>query len=691
MAGVESEGFGGRLLAMNVEELETLVRHHDRLYWEENAPQISDPDYDALVRRLTELAPRSALLSRIGGGGEAARERLGDKVSHAVPMLSLEKCYADEALLAWAEGVEGTIMGSPKIDGMAVEIRYDAQGNLAQAVTRGDGFRGDDVTANVREIPGIPRKLPGSAFSAAGPQISLLDAPPPMALAVRGEIYAPLSAFVPFADRFQNPRNFAAGSVKQKDGAREQLKALSFFAYDLLGPRFASEEEKRRFLEELGHRPVWGESLRADEMPAFAARVLARRDELDYELDGVVFKAARVAEQERLGATAHHPRFAIAYKFQGESGSSTLERVDWQVARTGTITPVAIIAPIRLSGATVARCSLHNLNVLAALDLKVGDKVVAMRRGGVIPHIEASLGGGQEPVVPPSRCPSCGEATIEEDGFLRCSDAGNCVAASLGMLEHFAKVVELDGFGQRIIELLREGGLLVTPADFYRLRAEDLRGMERMGEVLIAKLLGNVAERRRLPLALLLQSLGIREVGRQVAQAIAGSFETVEALKDASAEALAEVDGVGPVIAANVARGLTELSDLIKDLMSFVEIEAPRADTGAALSGSFAGRSVLFTGKLRSIGRKEAQALVTAAGGQTPAQVTKELDVLVVGDEGSALFGEGTKGSKLKRAEKLQKDGSSVEIISETEFFKRLDAGASVPPESAPSQGKLEF
>ena len=792
-----TDPWGRPLEELDVGELEALVRYHDHRYWERNAPKISDVDYDRLVRRLQRLAPGSPLLARVGGGGEAARGRIGDKVDHLAPMLSLDKCYEEEELLSWAASFEGPVVGSPKIDGMAIEIRYGADGNLSLAATRGDGARGDDVTANVREIPDIPRQLAGGAGE----------------IEVRGEIYAPLSAFEAVKEDFANPRNFAAGTVKQKDGKRAHLKLLSFFAYDVRGRAFASERDKRAFLACVGHRPAWSEDLERAALAEFTARVLARREALDYELDGVVFKADDVAEQERLGATAHHPRYAIAYKFQGESGVSRLERVAWNVARTGTITPVAIIAPVQLSGATVTRCSLHNLNILRRLGLKLGDQVVAMRRGGVIPNLEASLGGGDEPVAIPETCPSCGHATEERDNFLYCSSPANCTASSLKRLEHFASAMDIVGIGERVVEELFKAELVSSPADFFRLQLDDLLKLDRMGEILARKLLTRIDARREVSRERLLVSLGIDGVGSIVARhlieglrgsrallaqfdarvrvvacateaadkeeavvsgkptevlaalcllpegssvlyertsltrdevpalvsslnaarlslgilpgvgetklvtwvdagrltSVAGFFDltpadVLEAFPAKSAEEaeglIADIQGMREIrlfellpllgiqevaadTASKIETGLTSLLPQITDLLSLITITDDDGKRAASSSG-LSGRKVLFTGKLASMSRKQAQAAVKAAGGETPSQVTQDLDYLVVGDEGSPLFGAGRKGSKILAAEKLQAKGSAVKIVSEGEFFDRILAGGeeldAIPP-----------
>lgn len=387
---------------------------------------------------------------------------------------------------------------------------------------------------------------------------------------------------------------------------------------------------------------------------------LSRREHYDFETDGVVIKANLVSEQERLGYTADHPRFAIAYKFQGDSGTTTLIDVEWSVARTGAITPVAIVEPVELSGAMVRRASLHNVGILRKLGLTRGATVVMMRRGGVIPNLESVAAPGKGAIAIPKQCPSCGAPVREEGDVLTCTNAKSCVQSKVGELEHFVKTIGIDGFGEKLIAKLYESGMVTDPAEFYELTAEELLELERMGETLAAKLVANIDAHRHIPLAAFLQSLGVRELGRHAAKILAG-MGPLERVRKLTEEELAEVHTIGPVIAAEVVSGFKAKRTLIDKLLKQVEVEAEVQKGG----GRLGGRSFLFTGKLVALERGEAQQLVEQEGGVAALSVNKELDFLVVGDGGGA-------GSKLAKAEKLAATGGKVRIISEQEFLKMI-------------------
>jgi DNA ligase (NAD+) len=665
-----------------VAELEAAIRHHDELYWERNAPEISDYEYDRLVRRLTDLQPDSPALQRIGAGRRPADEvlALGEAVVHRAPMLSLDKCYEPTELARWAAGFRGDVVASPKVDGVAASLRYDAEGRLERAATRGDGLQGEDFTANARLVPDIPERLAPPA-----------DAPLEGPVEIRGEVYMTLSTFARHAEEAANPRNLTAGTVKRKQASRQQLEDLSFFAYDLLGTALPTEHEKLRRVEALGFRTVEPRRVPKDALQGVYEDWLARRQHLDYELDGVVFKVNDVAEQKRLGSTAHHPRYAIAYKFQGDSGESTLERVEWSVARTGAITPVAIITPVKLSGAMVSRCSLHNLNILRQHALHLGDTVVAMRRGGVIPNIEKTLGGGSVPVEVPDRCPGCGGPARLQDDSLACRQPRDCRGVQLRALEHFVKALDIEGLGERVLEQLFELGLVRRASEFFELEETDLLRLELVGEVLAAKLVANIDGARTMPLDRFLRSLGVEALGQQTAKAVAERFPSLEAVLAADAEALAQVRGVGTTLAERIRDGLAALAPLIEDLRGVIRLGAAEPAGGA---GPLSGSSVVFTGTLASMGRTQAQRRVREAGGESPPDVTRDLDFLVVGDKGSPLLGGGRKSSKQTKAEEYNRTGSTIRIIGEAEFFALLqdqppspddDAGAPEPPQ----QGKL--
>jgi DNA ligase (NAD+) len=633
--------------AMSVAELEAEVRKHNRLYFSLNAPEIPDTDFDRLVETLRAKAPKSPALSELPSDVRPA----GAKVRHDIPMLSLDKCYDEASVLEWAGKFKGEAIASPKIDGVALSIVYDRDGALVQAATRGDGAVGEDVTANVRAIANVPKRVGALAKKGKG------------RIEVRGEVYMPLSIFARYKDAFANPRNLAAGAIKQKDPAKTADYALLFYAYDLLGTNALSEQEKLAWLSAEGFAELERRIVAGEGMQEAFEYFLSRRAAYDFETDGVVFKADLVGEQERLGNTAHHPRYAIAYKFQGDSGVTVLRGVEWSVSRSGAITPIAIVEPVELSGAMVGRASLHNLGIFRKLigdGLSIGARVLMMRRGGVIPHLESVEHPGKGALDIPGVCPSCGAKVEERDDFLYCTNPEACVRSKVGELEHFVKAVGIDGFGEKLVAQLYENGVVTDPSEFYDLTVDELLRMERMGETLAAKLVKNVDEHRRIPLDVFLQALGIRELGKHASKILAG-FGTLEAVMSRPEEELATVNTIGPVIAHEVVAGFQAKKELIAKLLKQVQVEEVEPVRGGVLGG----KSFLFTGKLLVMERKEAQELVEENGGSLALSVNKDLDYLVVGDGGGA-------GSKLDKAKKLQEKGRKVKVITEKAFLKMV-------------------
>jgi len=632
--------------AMSAEALEKEIAHHNELYFEKNKPEISDYDFDRLVERLKKLKPNAAVLTDIPA--DYSRKDF-KKVAHRSEMLSLDKCYKEEGLLDWSSKFEGEVIVSPKIDGLAVELRYDEAGNLCLGATRGDGWVGEDITPNVRQIADIPAKI------GEGP------------LEIRGEIYMRLSVFEKYKSDFANPRNLAAGAVKQKDARKTREYGLSFFGYDILGLDLKTEAEKFKRLHAFKVPTVETRLCKKEEMQAAYDYFLAKRNEHDYETDGVVFKANSVPEQERLGATAHHPRYSIAYKFQGDSNATTLKDVDWSVARTRVITPVGIVEPVQLSGATVTHVSLHNVGLLKKLGLRKGSKVLMMRRGGVIPNLESVIQAGRGAAIEiPEKCPSCGAPTELKDDFLYCSNQEGCRQAKLQELEHFMKVIECDGFGQKLIEKLYDNGFVQDAADFYDLKAADLLELERMGDILAAKLIANIQAKRELSLAIFLRALGIRELAKHSSKVLTAEFGSLENLEAATEEELASIHGVGPVIAREVLEGLKKKRKLIAKLRKRIRlVEGERAP-----KGKLSGQSFLFTGTMASMDRKEAEKKVESLGGEIASGVGKDLTYLVIGSEG---YKNRDKGNKWIKAEKLIEKGAALKIISEEEFLVLLE------------------
>lgn len=639
------------------DELEAEILRHNRLYWEQQAPEISDYDYDRLVVRLRQLAPDSPVLQELG----EREERLGEPVQHQTPMLSLDKCYAGAEAEEWGAKIEGDFVVMPKMDGIACSLRFDERGRLKLAATRGTGFIGDDVTVNARGIRDIPARV-------ARPEVE-----------VRGEVYMRLSVFAAYKDRFSNPRNLTAGAMKQKDAQKSAAYGLSFAAYDVLGTGLATEVEKFEWLAAQGFPRidylVVGKGRLQEAYDEFAAR----RPTLDYEIDGVVFRANLVAEQQRLGLTAHHPRFALAYKFQGESGRTRLSDIEWSVSRTGAITPVALVEPVQLSGAQVSRASLHHPGYVKKLGLGKGCEVLVTRRGGVIPKVEAVLTPGGEPLEPPTHCPSCGSPTRWDGDFLFCSKPESCRTARIGELEHFCSVTELLGFGERLLAAGYDAGVLRSPVDLYTVTAAQLGQLERVGEKTAQNLLAQVESRRTLPLATFLRALGVAELGSHVSALLAQQYGSLDRIRTLSVEELANLHSVGEIIARSVVEGLRARAPLVDALLAQVTVSVPEQATS---EGPLSGQSFVFTGKLDSMDRKVAQAEVRRLGAQTPSAVTAQLSYLVVGEEK-----DGGESSKLKSAKKHVAKGAAIRVLDEAAFLKLLEvakAGGPVGPPADP-------
>ncbi len=619
----------------SIGELEEAVHRHNILYFVKHKPEIPDKEFDRLVETLKKKKPDSPVLAQIG-----------KTVKHSTQMLSLDKCYNEEDLKRWADKFEGDVLVTPKIDGCAVALRYGAKGELTLAATRGSGVEGEIITPNAKYVKEIPQK------------IGLKNGE------VRGEIYMPLSVFKKFEETFANPRNLAAGAIKQKDPKKTGEYRLSFFAYDLLNANCKTEEEKRRFLKKEGFSLVDGKRIKKSEMQRVFEEYYEKQNTRDYETDGVVYKANSVIEQNDLGATAHHPRYAIAYKFQGDSGQTILRDIIWSVSRTGTITPVGMVDPVELSGASVKRVSLHNYGLAKKMGITIPAKVLMVRRGGVIPNIEKVIEGKGKPLQAPKKCPSCGAPVELVDDFLYCTNPKKCAVSKIGELDHFVKVIGIDGFGRKHLEQLYESGLVKDSADFYTLKVEELLPLERMGETLTQKLVANIESRKKLPLDTFLQALGIPELGKHVAK-ILGGFGNLDKIRKLNQEELAKIHTIGEKTAGMIVEGLKEKRPLMDALLKHVKMEPPKG-VGRLLKGPLAGKSFLFTGSLVAMERPKAQELVESKGGTAASGISKNLDYLVVGGGGGA-------GSKLNKAKQLQQDGAKVRILSENEFIKMLE------------------
>lgn len=634
-----------QLAAMDAAALEAEILRHNRLYWDDAAPEISDIDYDRLARRLKELAPESTVLDDLGSRAPAEP---GDAVEHDPPMLSLDKCYTEEELRNWADKIPCSVIVTPKMDGVAAAIRYDEHGRLMLAATRGSGRVGENITANVLRIEDVPKRIPH------GP------------LEVRGEAYMKLSVFERFKAEFSNPRNLTAGAVKQKDADKSAAYGLSFAAYGARGVDLATEEEKFAYLEKVGFPGIERRVVDRDDFQSAFDEYAARRDELDYEIDGVVFLANDVATQEGFGSTGHHPRYAIAYKFKSRPGETILNDIEWSVSRTGAITPVALIEPLELAGAVLSRASLHNVGYVTSLDLTRGARVVVTRRGDVIPKVESVIEAGDRPFEIPAVCPSCGAMTELRDDFLFCTTPASCRDAVIGRISHFVSVCEIEGFGAKSLRDAYDKGLLRAPVDLFKLTKESLLTLERTGEKTADNLLAQIDARRTLPLAAFLRSLGLHELGRKVSELLAEDYRTLERVRTVTVDELAAIHSIGDVIAETVVAGLKGASDAIDELLDYVTIAAPVHVEDDARP--LAGRSFVFTGGLDAMKRSEAQKRVRALGAATPSGVSKTLDYLVCGVEKS-----GRKSSKQSKAEKLIADGAELTVLDEEGFLTVLE------------------
>lgn len=667
--------------ALAAADLAALVAHHNYLYFIEGAPEIPDAEFDGLVRQLQELAPDHPVLQEVG----APQLAPGDKVDHRVPMLSLEKCYDDTEFRRWAKAAPGALLvATPKIDGLACSLLYGDDGVLRLGATRGDGVRGENVTASVRQVRDVPARLQATGH-------------PGIEVEVRGEVYLPLTEFAKVSAQFANPRNLAAGTLKAKDRPAIPVDRLRFLAYDLIGLPLATERAKFERLTALGFEPA---PLQAcDEAGAEAAfQALAdARPSLDYELDGVVFRFDDVALQQRLGVTSHHPRGAVAWKFPADASTSTLQEVEWSVSRTGTITPVAIVAPVQLSGASVTRATLHNVSNLRRLGLHAGDTVELVRRGGVIPHLEATRGGGKVPIEVPERCPSCASPTqvvattrktpgggTAVTQILMCTTPEQCTNARSRQLLHFCDALELEGFGSKVVDVLLERGLVTDAADLFTLQAGDLEGLPRFGPTMAANLVRQVDKARTVDLAAFLRALGIDSLGKHAAALLANRWD-LDTIRSLAPQQVADLHSLGDITGESIVEGLRTHASLIDKLLQHVAIERKQAP--ASGTGPLSGHIVVFTGKLERMGRRDAQHNVVKLGGLAGDAVTVETTLLVVAaDEFDAEL----PSSKLKKARKLEAAEGRIRILREPDYWAWLEAGAVAtvqPPNGEPRTG----
>ncbi|MDO6544316.1 NAD-dependent DNA ligase LigA [Photobacterium sanguinicancri] len=645
-------------------ELRQQLTYHGYRYYVEDNPEIPDAEYDRLMQQLLaieaehpEWVTTDSPSQRVGGTPLNGFSQ----IKHEIPMLSLDNAFDDEELKAFEKRLldrlpteqQVTYCGEPKLDGLAVSLMYE-NGVLTQAATRGDGTTGENITTNVRTIRSIPLKLRGDDW--------------PERLEVRGEVFMPKAGFDALNERalkkgektFANPRNAAAGSLRQLDSKITASRPLSFYAYSVgvvEGLELAPSQYDR-LLQLKG----WGLPMCPEIRPlnnieaviAYYQDIGERRGSLPYEIDGVVFKVDTMSLQERLGFVARAPRWAIAYKFPAQEEMTVLKNVEFQVGRTGAVTPVAKLEPVFVGGVTVSNATLHNADEVARLGVMVGDTVIIRRAGDVIPQIvsvvESRRPDDATPITFPVDCPVCGSRVerVEGEAVSRCSGGLFCQAQRKEALKHFVsrKALDVDGCGEKVIEQLVDREMVATPADLFKLSAGVVTVLERMGPKSAQKLVDSLAASKITTLPRFLYSLGIREVGEATAANLAVHFETLEAITLATKEQLIEVSDVGDIVAEHVFNFFREQhnTDVISDLLN-VGIEWPaieKLDEG--IERPLEGKTVVLTGSLSQLGRSEAKELLQSMGAKVTGSVSKKTDLLVAGEAA---------GSKLTKAQDL--------------------------------------
>jgi DNA ligase (NAD+) len=678
-----------------IAELSDTIRYHDELYYREDSPEITDAEYDALRRELVALEEEFPELVR----PDSPTQQVGalpaegfTTAAHRSPMLSLDNAMNADEMRAF-DGrirrlldVESPIeyMAEPKLDGSAIELIYES-GHLVQGLTRGDGQTGEDVTGNLRQVPSIPDQLACPAKTS------------PKIASVRGEVVLPLEAFEALnrarleraLHPFENPRNAAAGSLRQiHDIDFERLRSLEFRAYGLEEGRPPDLERQSETLEALRAwgfivSPEIGRCRGVEEAIVFHDELQSRRGTLPVEIDGTVFKVDRLDQQLELGSLARAPRWAIAFKFPPEQAETVLEDIEVQVGRTGALTPVARLRPVRVGGVTVSNASLHNQDEIERKDIRIGDRIVIQRAGDVIPQVvrvrldrrrEALAEGFRMERQPlPSKCPVCSAPTVRLDGeaVTRCANL-DCPAQLKNNLRHLASrgALDIDGLGEKLVDQLVETGLVTRLSDVFALTRDQLLDLERIGEKSAANLIAAIDRSRKTSLTRLLIALGIRHVGETVANLLAAHFETLTRLLKANREEIAAIEGIGPVIAESVERFLKDQTNRdeitrFHELGVVLESPPPRASAAAARhstggSSTLEGLTFVLTGTM-SQARSEVKARIEAAGGKVTSSVSGKTSYVVAGED---------PGSKIRKATSL-----GVEILDEAGLEALIEAG----------------
>ena len=669
--------------AQRVEELRTQIREHAHRYYILDEPTVSDAQYDALVKELQALEAEHPELITPDSPTQRVGTPVGDlfrPVEHLRPLFSLDNAESHEDLEAWEARMEralgaapGGYVCEPKIDGLAVVLTY-RDGSLTTGATRGDGRVGEDITANLRTIESIPLRL--------------MTDDPPSVLEVRGEVYMSFDAFEELNERqaeadkpiFTNPRNAAAGSVRQKDPAVSAERRLAIWVYQLGliegGPEFEKHQETVDYMRSIGLRvnPMNSAVDTIGDVYAYVEKAEKDRHDMAYQTDGVVIKVDSLAEQDALGYTAKAPRWAIAYKYPPEEQVTTLEDIAINIGRTGAATPFAVLEPVFVGGANVGMATLHNEDQVAKKDVRIGDQVVVRRAGDVIPEVVGPVvalrTGKERKWSMPENCPFCGNPIVRPEGeaVARCTGGFDCPSRVREWLFHFASRggMDIEHLGYKTIDLLLEQGLISDPADIFTFEAEQLLDVEGWGEISVGNLSNAIEAAKDRPVARLLTALGIRHVGGTVARTLTREFGGIPALMEATEDEIAEVEGIGPIIARGVREWFRDPANrrLVEKLgEAGVRLEEDRADS--AVSQVLEGSTFVVSGAIEGYTREEAQAAIEARGGKATSSVSSKTTALIVGESPGA--------SKTKKAEEL-----GIPILDSSQFEKLLEEGTVV-------------
>jgi DNA ligase (NAD+) len=659
-----------------LEKLRQQLTEHNYFYYVQDNPQISDAEYDRLFHKLKELETQHPDLITPDSPTQRIAVTPAKKfapITHAVPMLSLDNVFSAEELYAFDRRVQERLANEkyqyvcePKMDGLAVNIKY-VDGKLTQAATRGDGSTGEDITANIRTLKCIPLHLRTHNY--------------PHEIEIRGEVYMPKAGFAELNKQmerqggklFANPRNAAAGSLRQLDSKVTANRPLAFFAYGIgYVSNYAMPDTQEKLWKQLA---TWGQRVcpenklvnSVDECLEFFSRLADRRKQLPYEIDGIVYKVNAFRQQEELGFMTRAPRWAIAHKFPAQEETTTIHAVDFQVGRTGILTPVARLVPVVVGGATVSNATLHNMDEIARKDVRIGDTVIVRRAGDVIPEVVAVIlekrPKDAKKIHLPTQCPVCGGpvAQIEGQVAARCTAGLACAAQLKQSILHFStrRAMDIDGLGDKIVDQLVDVGLIKNLADLYLLKSEQLEKLERFAQKSAEKLILAIENSKKTTLARFIYALGIPEVGEATALTLAQHFASLEKIQTATVEDLLAVPEVGAVIAEEIANFFKEAHNkkIIERLLSY-GIHWPEVSKPKVSHSTFSQKTVVLTGTLLGLSRDEAKEKLQALGARVSGSVSKKTDFVVCGED---------PGSKLTQANEL-----GVRVLNEKEFLKLL-------------------